>query len=92
MATLQSMVMAVNIAGITVLSRGVEAQILPERRITAGVLQLTHRFEALRRAPQWALTVRRSECLPLDWGAGTRPSAHGRALYLRTSGSPSDGE
>lgn len=46
MATLQSMVMAVSIAGITVLSRGVDAQIVPERRITAGVLQLTHRFEA----------------------------------------------
>lgn len=66
MATLQSMVMAVNIAGITVLSRGVDAPILPERRITAGVLQLTHRLEVLRRAPQWALAVRRSECLPLE--------------------------
>lgn len=52
MTTLQSMVMAVSIAGITVLSRGVEAQILPERRITADVLYSTHPVEALRRAPQ----------------------------------------
>lgn len=55
MLTLQSMVLAVSIAGITVLSRGVHAQILPERRMVAGVLQLAHPFDALRRAPQWTL-------------------------------------
>ncbi len=55
MMTLQSIVMAVSIAGIPVLSRGVEAQVLPERRTTAGVLHLAHPVEALRRAPQWAL-------------------------------------
>ena len=55
MMTLRSTVLAVSIAGITVLSRGVQAQVLPERRLVAGVLHLAHPFDALRRAPQWAL-------------------------------------